>query len=203
MHNWHSLPGGDLIRAAGELWQQGTKSPFLEAAAAGTLAREAFQRWLAQDYLFAKGLMSYQATTLAKAPRDCHYQLVNGLVGLENELSWFEDCAGRLDLDLDAPPHPTCRAYVDFLLGAARSQPFPLLLAILFGVEVAYLAAWSALGGHGPYAEFIERWSSPEFGDYVASLGALADRYRHEAAQEHFNRVLEHERDFWKMSWEG
>ena len=55
----------------------------------------------------------------------------------------------------------------------------------------------------GPYAEFVERWSSAEFGAYVGLLGALADRYPHEAAQEHFNEVLVHEREFWKMSWEG
>jgi hypothetical protein len=35
----------------------------------------------------------------------------------------------------------------------------------------------------------------------IASLLELAERYLHEAAQEHFNLVLAHERDFWTMSW--
>jgi len=78
-----------------------------------------------------------------------------------------------------------------------------VLLAILFGVENSYLAAWSALPPSGPYAEFIERWSSPDFAAYVAALGELVERQPHEAAQECFNRVLMHEREFWKMSWEG
>ena len=57
-----------------------------------------------------------------------------------------------------------------------------------------------ALEPAGPYAEFIERWSSPAFADYVAALRGLAERYPHEAAQEFFNQVLQHERDFWQMS---
>src|SRR5881397_1810641 len=65
-----------------------------------------------------------------------------------------------------------------------------------------YLAAWSALLlPSGRYAEFIERWSSAEFAKYVAALGELANRHPHEAAQEHFNEVLAHEREFWNMSW--
>ena len=49
---------------------------------------------------------------------------------------------------------------------------------------------------------FIARWSSADFAAYVEALGGLADRYPHEAAQQHFNEVLVHEREFWKMSWQ-
>jgi thiaminase len=85
----------------------------------------------------------------------------------------------------------------------AYTQPCGVLLAILFGVEASYHAAWSALAPSGPYAEFIKRWSNPDFGAYTTTLGGLAERNLQEAAQEHFNEVLAHERDFWKMAWEG
>jgi thiaminase/transcriptional activator TenA len=88
-------------------------------------------------------------------------------------------------------------------LRCAYTQPEPVLLAILFGVEASYLAAWSVLPLSGPYAEFIERWSNADFVAYVETLGGLAERHPHETAQKHFNEVLEHEREFWKMSWEG
>ena len=100
-------------------------------------------------------------------------------------------------------PHPACRRYTDFLMRCVYAQPYAVLLAMLFGVEVSYFAAWSALPRSGPYTEFIERWSSADFAGYVAALGALAFQNPHEAAQEHFNEVLAHERDFWKMAWEG
>jgi len=49
--------------------------------AAGDLPPDAFRRWLAQDYLFANDLMAFQATLLAKAPRDCHKPLIEGPTG--------------------------------------------------------------------------------------------------------------------------
>ncbi len=192
-----------LIRDAGPLWKEATSSPFLEAAAAGTLPAQAFRRWLAQDYLFARGLVVFQSLAAAKVPRDCHKTLLGGLVALDNELDWFEAHARRLGIALDVPPHRACRRYTDFLIRSAHTEPFPVLLAVLFGVEVSYLAAWSALRPTGPYAEFIARWSSPAFADYVTALGGHAERYPHPSQQEYFNLVLQHERDFWGMAWEG
>ncbi len=192
-----------LVRNAGPLWDEATRSPFLDALAAGNLPEDAFRRWLTQDYVFAKDLMTFQALLLAKAPRVCRKPLIEGLAALDKETSWFESHAVRMQVNLDIPPHPTCRQYTDFLVRCAYTQPCSVLLAILFGVEASYLAAWNALARSGPYAEFIERWSSAEFAAYVAVLGELADRHPHEAAQEHFNEVLGHEREFWKMSREG
>lgn len=193
----------DLIRNAGALWREATRSPFLDAVAAGTLPREALARWLSQDYLFAKTLLGFQAIVLAKARRDCHGTLIQGLVALDSELAWFEQHAARLEVDLEVKPHPVCQGYCDLLMRAAYSHPLGVLLAMLYGVEVSYLAAWSALEPQGPYAEFIERWSNPAFAAYVDSLRQLAERYPHEGAQAQFNRVLQAERDFWRMSWEG
>lgn len=193
----------DLLQSAGPLWHDATHSPFLTAAADGTLPTPAFQRWLAQDYLFAKSLTAFQAIVLAKIPRSCHKPVIAGLAALDSELDWFESHAARLQLDLDLPPHPACRRYIDFLMRTAYTQPYPVLLAVLYGVEASYLAAWSALPPQGPYREFIARWSSSAFQQYVDALRALAEQHTHPAAPEYFNRVLVHERDFWRMSWEG
>ncbi len=190
-----------LIENAGPLWDEATRTPFLEALAAGTLPVEVFHRWLAQDYLFAKDLTAFQAVLLAKSPRDSHKALAGGLVALDKELDWFESHAGRFQVDLDIPPHPACRRYTDFLLRCAYTKVYPVLIAILFGVEASYLAAWSAFAPAGRYGEFIARWSSADFAAYVEALGGLADRHPHEAAQQHFNEVLMHEREFWEMSW--
>ena len=193
------LTAHSLVQNAGPLWDEATRAPFLEALAAGTLPVEAFRRWLVQDYLFAKDLTAFQSILLAKAPRDCHKALVGGLGALDKELEWFESHAGRLQVDLDIPPHRTCRRYTDFLLRCAHTEVYPVLVAVLFGVEASYLAAWSALVPTGPYAEFIARWSSVDFAAYVEALGGFA-RHPHEGAQRHFNEVLVHEREFWQMS---
>jgi len=197
---WLTAP---LISGAGSLWEEATRPPFLDALATSALPAAAFQRWLSQDYLFAQGLTAFQGIAVAKVPRDCHHALIAGLAALDKEMDWFETQARRLELDLTVGPHPVCRRYIDFLLRCAYTEPYPVLLAVLFGVESSYLAAWSAIPPAGPYAEFIERWSNPAFADYVSALGGLAERHPHPSAQPGFNQVLEHERDFWRMAWEG
>lgn len=191
------------VAAAGDLWRQATRARFLDAVADGTLPTEAFHRWLVQDYAFARGLMSFQAVMTAKAPRAAHGLLISGLTALDAELTWFEQHAGRLKLELHGPPHPVCRRYVDYLIAAAYTQDFGVLAAILLGVEAAYLAAWSALPTTGAYAEFMERWSSPRFAEYVGRLLKLAGEHEHPGQQPAFNAVLRHERDFWRMTWES
>jgi thiaminase len=152
-----------LVRNAGPLWDEATRSPFLDAAATGRLEMDAFGRWLAQDCLFAKDLMAFQAILLAKAPRDCHKPQIGGLAALDKEIDWFESSAARLQVDLDNPPHQTCRRYTDFLMRCAYMQPYEVLLAILFGVEASYHAAWSALVPSGRYAESIALVESEVF----------------------------------------
>jgi thiaminase/transcriptional activator TenA len=192
-----------LIRESGDLWKKATTAEFLNAVESGTVGGTVFSRWLVQDYFFAQGLTSFQAVLTAKVPRSCHKPVIAGLVALDSELDWFEEHAGWLGLELSVEPHPTCRHYVDFLLRAAYTEPYPVLLAILFGIEVSYLAAWSALNAEGPYAEFIERWSNERFVDYVRSLQRLTEEHSHPDQLAAFRRVLEFEDEFWQMSWEG
>lgn len=192
-----------LVLDAGQGWREGTSAEFLTAIGNGSLPNEAFHRWLVQDYAFAKGLMEFQAIAIAKTPRPAQKVLIAGLGALDAELDWFEQKADRYELDLAAETHPTCRRYVDYLVASAYTKPFDELLAILYGVEAAYLCAWSSLPARGPYAEFVERWSNPMFVEYVAALLRICDTRPSENQQRQFDEVLRHERDFWRMTWTG
>jgi thiaminase len=46
---------------------------------------------------------------------------VGGVVATVGELGWFEEMAAGRGLALDAPMHPTTRAYCDFLLALTYS----------------------------------------------------------------------------------
>lgn len=197
------LKDSPLVRAAGTLWKEATTARFLDAVADGSLPAEALNRWLVQDYHFADALTSFQAIAVAKTPREFRKPLVAGLAALGAELDWFEAMAQQRGLNLKSPLHPTCRRYCDFLLRVAYTEPYPILLVVLFGVEASYLAAWSLLPQRGPYQEMIIRWSSPQFAEYVESLRTLAEKHPHEPGQVFFEEVLIHECDFWKMTWEG
>lgn len=192
-----------FVRSAAELWPEATDAEFLRAVGNDTLPEEAFHRWLVQDYLFARGLTAFEGVAVAHTPRPAQKALIAGLGAMSGELDWFEEHAAERGLNLNAQPHPVCKAYIDFLTAAAYTQPYPVLLAILYGVEVSYLCAWSALEARGSYAEFIQRWSNEDFADYVRDLLQLAEEHEHPQQQEYFDEVLRHEAAFWRMTWEG
>lgn len=189
-----------LVLLAGTLWKDATTAAFLDAIGDGALPPEVFSRWLVQDHHFVDGLTSFQAIATAKTPGQFRKPLIAGLGALDAEKDWFEAQASARGLNLDFPVHAGCRRYCDFLIQAAYSEPYPVLLAMLFGVEASYLAAWSRLPPNGPYAEFIDRWSNQHFADYVESLQVLTECNPHESNQRYFDRVLGHEREFWEMS---
>ncbi len=191
-----------LAVGAGELWQLGTRASFLDAVGDGSLPAEAFDRWLVQDYHFVKGFTDFAAVAAARTPRSAQSLLIGGLAALDVELGWFEEHATQRRLDLESETHPTCRRYVDFLLAAGYSRPLAVVLAVFYGVEVAYTVAWGRLRAEGPYAEFIDRWTNAEFVAYVQELEKLADANPHPAQQAAFDEVLRHEHDFWRITWE-
>ena len=192
-----------LVIGAGDLWEPAVHAAFLDAVGDGTLPEEAFARWLSQDYLFVLGFTRFAALTAARVPREAQTIVIGGLAALDDELDWFEAHAATRNIALGVEPHPVCRRYVDYLLATAHAEPPEVLLAVFFGVEVAYTVAWGRLEAQGPYADFIERWTHPEFQAYVRELERLADAHPHPEQQAHFNHVMRHEKDFWRMTWEG
>ena len=100
----------------------------------------------------------------------------------------------------------TCKEYCRFLR-AARSDPLPVQMVVLWAVEVAYHESWRK---HRPMPEpyhvYAERWASPGFADYVAQLALLADRALQgqpgevlALAREAFAEVCRLEKAFWDM----
>lgn len=201
MSNQQKFQNSRLALGAGEAWREGTTGEFLSAIREDRLPQESFERWLVQDYLFVRGLTKFMAILISKTPRPAQKTLISGLVAFDAELDWFELHLSQRGLDLQADPNDTCRNYVDYLIQLGEAESFEVLLAAIYGVEVSYLCAWSALEAKGPYAEFITRWTTPEFTSYVSQLHDLCDTHPHADQQRVFNEVMLHERDFWRMTW--
>ena len=195
-----------LIADAGAAFEAATSARFLDAIREGSLPDEALDRWLVQDRIFAGDLFRFQSILLAKAPEAARAPILNGLVAIDLELSWFKGLQAQRGLE-DAPPHPVCERYTDFMMRAAYSESYQSLIQILFGIEVTYLHAWTKLKDSGDlpggiHEELIVRWSNDIFRDYVEKLAQLTRRHRAEDDRG-FRRVLDLERDFWRMTWEG
>lgn len=198
-----------LLGRHAEEWRAATRHPFLDGAREGTLPAEAFRTWLAQDYLFVEDLLRFQARLLGRAPRRAQAVLAGGLVALEAELGWFEVHARERDLRLVRERHASTEAYRR-LMAALDARPFAAGLVALWALERAYLEAWgSARPGHPTYRSFVEHWTVPAFGEYVAGLAAAADRALAEApseagaAEAAFLETARAERAFWEMAWSG
>lgn len=199
-----------LIDRHRDAWLAATeRSPFVRAVRDGTVEREAFRRWLAQDRLFVDGLYAAQARILALAGGEARRALLGGLVALQAELDWFEGQAVRFGVALDVAPIEDCSRYLDYLQTLAFAPPSVALTAI-WAVERSYLDAWrAARPGAEPYREFVEHWSNKAFAEYVERLRAGADEALarasgadRAAAERAFRRVVDLERRFWQMTGE-
>lgn len=194
----------DLKKAHDKAFKAAIQHPFLVGVRQGTLPKEAFSRWLAQDYLFVGDLLRFQALLLAQAPRGDQRVLAGGLVALEAELGWFEKEALGLGASLSVPWHPDAFRYVGFL-EYLSGMGYPYRILALWGLEVVYLEGWSgAIGGPEPYASFALHWSEPAYKGYVEELERSADRaFRgiglSSLAHTVFLSVLEHESAFFSI----
>lgn len=196
----------DLIAGDADLWHAATHHRFLDGVREGNLDPAAFSRWLVQDYHFAVALTRAEARYLAGAPRQDFEVLLQGMQAMVAELAWFEEKAREGSLDLEAPIHPTARAYLDYLQ-ALTYRSYPVQLTALWALERAYLEAWrTALPGAPAYREFVEHWTHPDYAAWLDQLEAAADRALADggdAEREAFRWIARYERDFWQMAWSG
>ncbi len=191
-------------------WQAATVHPFLEGVWDGSLPEHSFDRWLAQDYLFAQALVRAQSRIAATAPLANLALLAGGVVATVGELGWFEEMAARRGLALDAAMHPTTRAYCDFLLALTYSG-YPAQITAIWALERTYLESWDgARPGAHPYREFVNRWTTGGFRSYVGDLQSSVDRQLEASVSEQareagdaFFWVTHYERGFWDMAMSG
>ncbi len=196
----------ELLERHREAWTAVTRHPFLDGVRDGPLPRAAFTAWLAQDHRFVADLLVFQARLLARAPRPAQAVLAAGLVGLEAELSWFEEQARSTGLTLDVARHLVAAEYHRFLV-TLEEEPYAAAITALWALERAYLDAWrNAAPGAPAYRAWVEHWTTPAFAEYVARLeaaagAALTSESALAAAEQAFLEVARLERDFWEMAW--
>lgn len=182
------------------LWPAAISSPFLTGVGDGSLDPVIFKRWLCQDYHYVLAFNRFVAVILAKTPRPYQAPIIQCLNAIANELAWFEDHLQQRGVDLSEPPTATCQAYSDFLVAAAYAEPWPVSMTLLYAAEVSYNAAWGQLlPAKGQYAEFIDRWTNPQFSAFVERLSEICQEHTFPEQQQWFNRVLVFEVDFWQM----
>jgi thiaminase (transcriptional activator TenA) len=154
--------------------------PFVQGIASGDLARERFVAYVEQDAFFLDAFARAYALALAKSPDTATTAEVRVLLdGAYEELVLHRGYAERWGADLSPAPSPATRAYTDFLLRVAWSEPVGRILAAMtpcmrlyahLGQRLAPTAAAAS-----PYREWVDTYADPEFEALAARMEALLD----------------------------
>jgi thiaminase/transcriptional activator TenA len=177
--------------------------PFVRGLGDGSLPVASFKSYVGQDAYFLDAFARAYAFCLANGTsRDDLYGFSELIAGVVEELRLHGSYTERLQIDLDGvSPMPATRAYVDFLLGAARRghlgetiagmTPCMRLYAFL-GQSLAQKAVAPA------YADWVKTYSDPGFEALAARLEALLDLHASDspAVRANYRRAMELEYGF-------
>jgi thiaminase/transcriptional activator TenA len=193
--------------------------PFNEQLANGSLSRERFQFYLAQDARYLVAFGRALAVAAARAPETDDLTFFAGAareaVVVERVLheGYFEQF-GLSEADLDAiETSPTCLAYTSFLLATAQTASYPELIAALLPCFWVYQHVGSDILGRqqiegNPYRAWIETYADDEFAasvqackDAVDRAAAGTDDATRQRMLAAFTRACEYEWLFWESAY--
>lgn len=172
-------------RAAAPEWEAYVRHPFVEGLRTGKLPRQAYLRYLRQDYLFlihfsrAWGLAVVKSETLEEMKTAA--SVVDALVNHEMRLH-IETCAAEGIEEremLDAEEAPETLAYTRYVLDAGLSGDFLDLMAALAPCVLGYGEIGARLSAEatpdGPYRDWIATYAGEGYQDLCRTVGALLD----------------------------
>lgn len=177
---------------------------FVRGLADGSLPREAFAGYVAQDAYFLECFVRGYALGVARsrdrATMDAFADLLDGV---REELLLHARYAEQWGVDLaSVEPGPATLAYTDFLLATALLGGIGLICAAMTPCMRLYAHLGQRLaaddGDSGPYEEWVATYSDPHFEGQTARLEALLDEHAHDAADVRaaYRRAMQLEVDF-------
>ncbi|MEU3274072.1 thiaminase II [Saccharomonospora sp. NPDC006951] len=196
--------------------------PFNAELAEGTLGRDRFQFYLAQDARYLVGFGRALSVAAAKAPDPAALAFFSGAareaVLVERALheSYFERF-GLGEADLAAiETSPTCLGYTSYLLAVAQTEGYAELIAALLpcfwiyhdvGTDILEQQRRTGASGN-PYQAWIDTYADDDFAAAVRTCIAEVDKAA-ERADEHtvarmsaaFTRACEYEWMFWDSAY--
>lgn len=185
--------------------------PFVRGLADGTLDREVFRRYVAQDAFFLCAFLKAYALAAAKSDDFERARVFHDLMtGVLDELKLHGSYSATLGIDLDdVEPYAATRAYTDFLLRFAWHGSLAEIIAAMVPCMRVYqylgnqLAA--SLRPDHPYEEWIKTYSGDEFGQLCARLESLLDEIASNSPAVHnaYRYALQCELDFFSAPLEN
>ncbi len=176
---------------------------FVRGLADGSLPREAFAGYVAQDAFFlecfARGYALGVARSRDRTTLDAFADLLDGV---RQELRLHASYAERWGVDLaSVEPAPATLTYTDFLLATAALGGIGLTCAAMTPCMRLYAHLGQRLaadGVTGPYEEWVATYAAPGFEALAARLEDLLDEHAEDTAEVRvaYRRALQLEIDF-------
>lgn len=172
-----------------DLWDQNAKlvtscidHPFVRSLGDGTLDKDAFRSYVAQDAFFLNAFAKAYALALAKSETMDQASMLHGFIdGVLKELKVHASYAKTLGIDLHSvKPFPETLAYTEFLQARAWHGELGEILAAMTPCMTLYRHLGTSLLPQvhptHPYKDWIESYSSPEFDQLCRSLERMLDQ---------------------------
>ncbi|MEV4619512.1 TenA family protein [Asanoa sp. NPDC049573] len=169
-----------LWRANADLASAARNHPFVTGLGDGSLPREVFAGYVAQDAFFLESFARGYALAIAHSPDRRGLDAFAGLLaGVRDELRLHDGYAGRWGIDLGSvEPLPATLAYTDFLLATAALGDLGHTCAALTPCMRLYAYLGQSLaGGDERYADWIRTYADPGFEELAVTLEGLLDAY--------------------------
>jgi thiaminase/transcriptional activator TenA len=171
-----------LWQEAAQLVEEAHGHPFVRGIGDGTLPRNAFRGYVAQDAFFLDAFARAYAMALVRSPDRASVQSFAGLIaGVRDELVLHESYARQWDIDLaHVEPVAATLAYTDFLLATATTGSLAQICAALTPCLRLYRHLGVSLAVDGvdpsnPYASWVRAYADPAFGELTDTLEQLLD----------------------------
>ena len=170
--------------AALPIYNQILDHPFIKELAAGTLAPDKFDRYLAQDELYVGnyGRQMFELAELIPDPQQHDMFYAFAKEGIEGEKAMHALLIDRFGIDTQVQPSQVTTAYNAHTEAAIRSGSKEIGLAAMLPCMWVYnevglhILRTAAVEGN-PYREWIQEYGNEAFTAGVAQVLELADSY--------------------------
>jgi thiaminase/transcriptional activator TenA len=159
--------------------------PFVSRLGDGSLDREIFAGYVAQDAFFLESFARAYALALARSSDTPTLLALAGLIGgVSEELGLHASYAARWGIDMsDVEPASATLAYTEFLLATAATGGLGMVFAAMTPCMRLYAWLGSTLdeSAAGQYAQWVQTYADPSFEQLASLLERLLDEQADES----------------------
>lgn len=192
-----------------DLADDALEHPFIRELGDGSLDREIFAGYVAQDAFFLESFARAYALALARSTDTPTLIALAGLIaGVADELNLHHSYAARWGIDMaGVEPSAATLAYTDFLLATAATSDLGVILAAMTPCMRLYAWLGSSLDADkaGQYAEWVKTYADPGFDGLAAKLEGLLDQHADDnpAVATAYRRAMRLEVQFFESAYSG